>query len=168
MLETGAVRRKNRSNILLKNLLDTCVGAITFFMVGFGLANEAGGGLVGTKYFFGAGLDEKLYLDWVFQYVFCSTATTIVSGSLAERTFLDTYILYSLIMTSVIFPVASAWAWGGGWLQKWGFHDFAGSAVVHMLGGVGGFLGTLILKPRLGIFRSAKVVARETLATMKT
>jgi len=79
-----------------------------------------------------------------------------VSGSLAERTFIDTYIFFSLTMTAFIFPVASAWAWGGGWLQEAGFHDFAGSGVVHMLGGVGGLVGTIILGPRLGMFKEQK------------
>mmetsp|Transcript_32643 Transcript_32643/g.23592 ORF Transcript_32643/g.23592 Transcript_32643/m.23592 type:complete len:105 (+) Transcript_32643:415-729(+) len=85
-------------------------------------------------------------------YAFCSTCTTIVSGSLAERTFIDTYIFYSFLMTAIVFPIPASWVWGDGFLQRMGFIDFAGCSVVHMLGGVSGLIGTYILGPRLGVF----------------
>ena len=150
MLETGTVRKKNSQNILIKNLFDSCVGALGFYLIGYGFANAADGGMIGTIHFMNNEFDDSHYLHWVFEYTFCSTAATIVSGSLAERTFLDTYLIYSLLMTTIIFPITSAWVWGGGWLQELGFKDFAGGTAVHLIGGLSGLIGAIILGPRAG------------------
>ena len=151
-LEVGSIHPKNKANILIKNLLDTYIGALAFYALGFAFANEGGGGVIGSGQFFCRGLTREEMLKWLFQFSFCSTSATIVSGSLAERTYIDTYIVFSFLMGSIVYPVASCWAWGGGWLQERGFQDFAGSAVVHELGGFGGLIGTIILGPRLGFF----------------
>lgn len=97
------------------------------------------------------------YLDWFYKYSLCSASTTIVSGSLAERTYVDTYIVYAFIMTTLIYPVSSSWILGEGWLHKMGFHDAAGAGYIHMLGGVSGLVGTVLLGPRSGIFDKATV-----------
>ncbi len=152
MLEAGTVRAKNSSNILLKNLLDTYVGAIVYYLVGYAIANNAEGGIIGHYHFASIGFSEDDYLKWIIQYSICSNIPTIVAGSLAERTFADTYMFFALLITGFIYPVAAAWIWGGGWLQVLGFRDFAGAGVVHLLGGVCGMVGTIILGPRLGVF----------------
>jgi len=150
LLEVGSIHPKNKANILIKNLLDTFIGALAFYALGFAFSNGGVGGLVGGGKFFGRGLTRDDALKWLFQFSFCSTSATIVSGSLAERTYIDTYIVFSFLMGSIVYPVASSWVWGGGWLQELGFVDFAGCAVVHELGGFGGFIGTIILGPRIG------------------
>eukprot|EP00347_Sterkiella_histriomuscorum_P006219 403353608 len=152
MLEAGTVRTKNSSNILLKNMLDTYIGAISYYLVGYGLANNAQGGLLGKAAFASHNFTQKDFLDWIFQYSVCSNITTIVAGSLAERTFVDTYMFFAMLMTSIIYPIVASWTIGGGWLSLFGFIDFAGAAYVHLLGGCCGFIGTIILGPRLGIF----------------
>ena len=107
---------------------------------------------MGMGKFAGTRFNSGDYLKFLFQYSFCSTSTTIVSGALAERTYLDTYLIYSVLITGFIYPIASGWAWGGGWLFSLGYHDFSGSGIVHILGGVGGLCGTIILGPRLGMY----------------
>ena len=159
-LEVGSIHPKNKANILIKNLLDTYIGALAFYALGFAFANDAQGGLYGTGQFFCRGLTRGELLKWLFQFSFCSTSATIVSGSLAERTYIDTYIVFSFLMGAIVYPVASSWAWGGGWLQEKGFIDFAGCAVVHELGGFGGFIGTIILGPRLGFFDEGEVTKK--------
>lgn len=151
-MEVGSIHPKNKANILIKNLLDTFIGALAFYALGFAFANGGVGGLVGGGKFFCRGLTPDDALKWLFQFSFCSTSATIVSGSLAERTYIDTYIVFSFLMGSIVYPVASSWVWGGGWLQELGFIDFAGCAVVHELGGFGGFIGTIILGPRIGFY----------------
>ena len=115
-LEVGSIHPKNKANILIKNLLDTYIGALAFYALGFAFANEGGGGLIGGGQFFCRGLTREEMLKWLFQFSFCSTSATIVSGSLAERTYIDTYIVFSFLMGAIVYPVASCWAWGGGWL----------------------------------------------------
>ena len=115
-LEVGSIHAKNKANILIKNLLDTYIGALAFYVMGFAFANDAGGGLVGTGSFFCRSLNRAELLKWLFQFSFCSTSATIVSGSLAERTYIDTYIVFSFLMGAIVYPVASSWVWGGGWL----------------------------------------------------
>ena len=125
---------KNSSNILLKNLLDTYVGAIVYYLVGYAIANNAQGGIIGHYHFASIGFSEDDYLKCIIQYSICSNIPTIVAGSLAERTFVDTYMFFSLLITGFVYPVAAAWIWGGGWLKVLGFRDFAGAGVVHLLG----------------------------------
>jgi len=156
MLECGIVREKNSSNILLKNLLDTCVGALAFYAIGYGFSVEADGGIIGTKYFFATGFDSIRFLEWSFYFTYCSTCATIVSGSLAERTYLDTYLIFSFMMTAFIYPVVASWVWGDGWLQRIGFIDCAGSGAIHMLGGACGFVGAYLLGPRKGFYKDMK------------
>lgn len=162
MLENGSVRQKNSKNILIKNLFDTCNGAIAFWLVGFGWAygNHPEGSFIGTdgKMFASSQFDtleENYYLLWVFQFSFAATSATIVSGSLAERTQIPAYLAFSTLMTGFIYPVAVGWVWGGGWLgdvnkEGRGFHDFAGTGLVHMVGGVSGFIGAAVIGPRHG------------------
>jgi len=113
--------------------------------------------MIGSGRFLTLGFKDSTYLDWFYKYSLCSASTTIVSGSLAERTFVDTYIMYSVLMTTIIYPVASSWILGDGWLHKLGFHDAAGAGYIHMLGGVCGFVGTSLLGPRSGIFDKTSV-----------
>ena len=152
MLEAGNVRTKNTSNIMLKNMLDTYVGAIVFYLVGYSFANNANGGIIGSYGFASSNFNEWDFQMWIHQYSVCSNVSTIVAGSLAERTFVDCYMFFSFLMVGLIYPITAAWIWGGGWLQVLGFRDFAGAGVVHLLGGVCGFIGTILLGPRLGIF----------------
>jgi Amt family ammonium transporter len=129
---------------------DTCIGVISFYVVGFGLANEANGGLLGTKYFAGRHFTNREFLMFIFQFALGSNCSTIVSGCLAERTFVDTYIVFSVFITGFIYPIAISWSWGQGWLYELGYLDFAGSGNIHMLGGLCGLIGTILLGPRLG------------------
>jgi Amt family ammonium transporter len=164
MVETGSVRQKNSSNILIKNMFDAIVGAIAFYLIGFGFAFgnktiERDDGtthlhkFIGSDpaYFAASGFNEHpkdLYMAWIFQFSFAATSATIVSGSIAERTKLPSYMIFSALMTGFIYPVAVSWVWGGGWLAQNGFHDFAGSGCVHMVGGVAGLCGAAIIGPR--------------------
>ncbi len=118
LIEAGSVRAKNNSNILIKNVFDACIGAIGWYIFGYGFAfGEDRSSFIGTSKFFGSTLEaDNEYVQWVFQYTFCATSATIVSGSLAERTYLETYLLYSFLMSSFVYPVVVHWAWGGGWL----------------------------------------------------
>ena len=149
MVEAGFTRAKNAGNIIMKNLMDFCIGTPVFWLVGFvgrigGIASEANYGTAMTP----DGVPFWAFL--IFQTVFCATAATIVSGAMAERTKFLSYCIYSLIISLVVYPVSGHWIWGGGWLSELGFHDFAGSAAVHMVGGVAAFIGALILGPRIG------------------
>ena len=159
LIETGSVRFKNSQNILIKNLFDACNGALAFWLVGFGWAygREKEGGFIGTdgRMFASSDFDrleKNYYLLWIFQYSFAATSATIVSGSLAERTQIPAYLAFSTFMTGFIYPVVVGWCWGGGWLgaNGMGFQDFAGTGIVHMVGGVSGFIGAAIVGPRHG------------------
>lgn len=165
LVETGSVRSKNSKNILIKNMFDCCAGAIAFWAVGFAFAfGQTGdqGRFIGNNgsYFFAADLNtddgSNTWILWAFQFSFAATSATIVSGSLAERTMLPAYMLFSVLMTGFIYPVVVSWTWGGGWLgdgsnpNNWGFHDFAGTGIVHMVGGVAGFVGAAVIGPRHG------------------
>ena len=158
LLESGTVRFKNYQNILLKNCMDACIGAMVWWAWGFGFAyGEVDGGVIGKKYFFGSGLAEDgLVGDWFFQYCFACTAATIVSGSLAERVNINNYLLFSFFITGFIYPVVVAWTWGMGWLTVNGFLDFAGSGVVHLVGGVCGLTAAAVAGPRLGKFQDIR------------
>ena len=157
MVEGGLTRAKNQSNIMMKNLMDFCFGSIAFFFVGYGLMFGADKfGLFGTSKWMlstgdpstPAGIWEICY--WMFQIVFAATAATIVSGSMAERTKFSAYIIYSIVISLVIYPISGHWIWGGGWLGTMGFHDFAGSTVVHSVGGWAALMGAIALGPRIG------------------
>ena len=157
MVETGFTRSKNAGNIIMKNLMDFSVGSIIYWILGFGLMfGKDVMGLFGGSLWFASGSVEHLGLSipkeafLFFQTVFCATAATIVSGAMAERTKFISYCLYSLVISAVIYPVVGHWVWGGGWLSGLGFHDFAGSTVVHSIGGWCALVGAAIIGPRIG------------------
>jgi len=154
MVETGFTRAKNAGNIIMKNLMDFAVGTIVFWILGFGLMFGATKyGIIGTLDFFVQGNYSSTiptYAFLIFQTVFCATAATIVSGAMAERTKFISYLIYSAVISAVIYPVSGHWIWGGGWLSQLGFHDFAGSTAVHMVGGVAALVGAKILGARIG------------------
>ncbi|MDA8137814.1 MAG: ammonium transporter [Desulfobacteraceae bacterium] len=160
LVETGFTRAKNAINIMMKNLMDFCVGSIAFWAVGFGLMFGATTtGWFGTNGFFLSDWtpdgDPWVLAFWMFQVVFAATAATIVSGAMAERTKFVSYLIYSAVISAVIYPIFGSWAWGGlfhgaGWLGKWGFIDFAGSTVVHSVGGWASLAGAIALGPRIG------------------
>jgi len=151
LVEMGLTRAKNAGNIIMKNLMDFSVGAIIFWAIGWALMyGESLSGFIGTSQFFIPNADPTLFRDWMFQVVFAATAATIVSGSMAERTKFKAYLVYSIFITGLIYPVSGHWIWGGGWLAEMGFHDFAGSTVVHSVGGWAAFMGALLLGPRIG------------------
>ena len=152
LVETGLTRAKNASNIVMKNLMDFCFGSIVFWMIGWGLMYGADkSGLFGTTEFFKNIMEDSTYFrNWFFQVVFAATSATIVSGAMAERTQFKSYLVYTIFISAVIYPVSGHWIWGGGWLSKLGFHDFAGSTVVHSVGGWAAFIGAAILGPRIG------------------
>lgn len=153
MVETGFTRAKNAGNIIMKNLMDFAIGTVVFWFIGFGLMFAGDGSLVGGIDFFIQGdysSSIPTFAFVIFQTVFCATAATIVSGAMAERTKFSSYCLYSLIISAVIYPISGHWIWGGGFLSQMGFHDFAGSTAVHMVGGVAALIGAKILGPRIG------------------
>ena len=156
MVETGFTRAKNAGNIIMKNLMDFAIGTVVFWIIGFGIMQGVGGnGFIGGMDFFVRGdySSEGSYTSsafFIFQTVFCATSATIVSGAMAERTKFSSYCIYSLIISAFIYPVSGHWIWGGGWLSELGFHDFAGSTAVHMVGGVAALIGAKILGPRIG------------------
>lgn len=161
LVEAGFTRVKNTANILMKNLLDFAIGSLLFWMVGFGFMFGAGE-FIGMPDFFGmAGWNGTIppAAFLMFQTVFCATAATIVSGSMAERTKFHCYLLYSILISLFVYPVSGHWTWGGGWLSQLGFHDFAGSTVVHLVGGAMAFAGAWILGPRIGKYRNGKTYA---------
>jgi Amt family ammonium transporter len=157
LVETGLTRAKNATNITMKNLMDFCFGAIVYWAFGWGLmyGKDALSGLIGTDQFFPAPMDLGIdtavfYKNWFFQVVFAATAATIVSGAMAERTQFKSYLIYTCFISAVIYPIQGHWIWGGGWLGNLGFHDFAGSTVVHSVGGWAALMGAIVLGPRLG------------------
>ena len=158
MVEAGFTRAKNTGNIIMKNLMDFCIGTVMFILIGFGLfLGEDVAGIVGKP-----GFDiftNYANFDWsnfVFNLVFCATTATIVSGAMAERTKFLSYCVYSAVISAVIYPIEAHWTWGGGWLSKMGFHDFAGSNCIHMVGGICALIGAAILGPRIGKFKKQK------------
>ena len=154
MVETGFTRAKNAGNIIMKNLMDFCIGTVVFIIIGFGLfLGEDLVGLIGKPGFdIFTAYDKFDWSAFVFNLVFCATAATIVSGAMAERTKFLSYCIYSAVISAVIYPVEAHWIWGGGWLVKIGFHDFAGSCAIHMVGGISAIIGAKILGPRIGKF----------------
>ena len=153
MVETGFTRAKNAGNIIMKNLMDFALGTIVFWILGFGLMFAGDGKLIGGLDILVSGDYSSTipsYVFLIFQTVFCATAATIVSGAMAERTKFISYCIYSVILSAVVYPISGHWIWGGGWLSSLGFHDFAGSTAVHMVGGVAALIGATILGPRIG------------------
>lgn len=153
MVETGFTRAKNAGNIIMKNLMDFAIGTLVFWLIGFGIMFAGDGPLFGGLDFFiskdyGSSIPSSAFI--IFQTVFCATAATIVSGAMAERTKFIAYVIYSAVISAFIYPVSGHWIWGGGWLSQLGFHDFAGSTAVHMVGGVAALVGAKILGPRIG------------------
>ena len=154
MVETGFTRAKNAGNILMKNLMDFCIGTVVFILIGFSLLlGEDMAGIIGKPGFdLFTGYAEFDFSGFVFNLVFCATTATIVSGAMAERTKFLSYCIYSAVISAVIYPVEAHWIWGGGWLSQIGFHDFAGSCAIHMVGGISALIGAWILGPRIGKF----------------
>ena len=169
MVETGFTRAKNAGNIIMKNLMDFCIGTVVFSLLGFGLmmGEDILFGLIGIP-----NLDLftnfKAFIadpgngsftgasTFVFNLVFCATAATIVSGSMAERTKFSAYCIYSAVISLVVYPIEAHWIWGGGWLAQLGFHDYAGSTAIHMVGGIAALIGAIFLGPRLGKYTKDK------------
>ena len=156
ILESGLTRAKNAGNIIMKNLMDFCIGTPIYWFVGFGIMFGTGS-LVGGIDLFTRGDYSAVtpdgvpfYAFFIFQTVFCATAATIVSGAMAERTDFRAYCIYSAIISLIVYPVSGHWIWGGGWVADMGFHDFAGSCAVHMVGGCAALVGAIVLGPRIG------------------
>ncbi len=154
LVEAGFTRSKNTANILMKNFVDFMVGSFLFWMIGFGLMHGANNGFIGGLHLFDWSFigDSNVPAECtlIFQTVFCATAATIVSGGMAERTKFSMYVIISIIISVFIYPIEGHWTWGGGWLSELGFHDFAGSTVVHSCGGVIALAGAMVLGPRIG------------------
>jgi Amt family ammonium transporter len=165
LVEAGFTRSKNTANILFKNLMDFSIGTIGFWIIGYGIMFGAGSGFFGAFEFFSKvnhapdGIPNSAF--FFFQLVFAATAATIVSGAMAERTKFVSYLVYSAFITLIIYPISGHWVWGGGWLASLEipFHDFAGSTVVHSVGGWLALTGALILGPRIGKYKNGKVYA---------
>ena len=163
MVEAGFTRAKNTGNIIMKNLMDFCIGTVVFILIGFGLLmGEDLFGLIGRPGFdLFTAYGEFDFSSFVFNLVFCATTATIVSGAMAERTKFLSYCIYSGVISALIYPIEAHWIWGGGWLAQLGFHDFAGSCAIHMVGGISALIGAKILGSRIGKFtrdESGKVV----------
>ena len=169
MVETGFTRAKNAGNIIMKNLMDFCIGTVVFSLLGFGLmmGEDALFGLIGipnldlftnfTAFIADPGNGSITGAStFVFNLVFCATAATIVSGSMAERTKFSAYCIYSAVISLVVYPIEAHWIWGGGWLAQLGFHDYAGSTAIHMVGGIAALIGAIFLGPRLGKYTKDK------------
>ena len=158
MVEAGFTRAKNTGNIIMKNLMDFCIGTCTFILIGFSLLlGEDMVGLIGKPGFdIFTSYAEFDWSNFVFNLVFCATTATIVSGAMAERTKFLSYCIYSGVISALIYPIEAHWIWGGGWLAQMGFHDFAGSCAIHMVGGISALIGAKILGPRIGKFTKDK------------
>lgn len=152
MVETGFTRAKNAGNIIMKNLMDFCIGTIPFMLIGYSLLvgqDVAGNYFVGTPSTLFA-MTEADMPNFFFNLMFCATAATIVSGAMAERTKFASYCVYSALISLFVYPIEAGWVWGNGWLTQLGFHDFAGSVVIHMVGGLSALIGIIFLGPRIG------------------
>ena len=163
MVEAGFTRAKNTGNIIMKNLMDFCIGTVVFILIGFGLLlGEDMMGLIGKPGFdIFTSYENFDWSNFVFNLVFCATTATIVSGAMAERTKFLSYCVYSAVISALIYPIEAHWIWGGGFLAQMGFHDFAGSCAIHMVGGIAALIGAKILGPRIGKFekdKSGKIV----------
>jgi ammonium transporter, Amt family len=171
MLEAGLIRTKNTCNILMNNFLDFCMASMGFFVFGYAIMFGAGNAFMGFKGWLLIDAvshgDLPLYTEWFFHAVFCGAAATIVAGGVAERMKFKAYLIYSFLISATVYPVVGHWIWGGGWLSNIGFADFAGSTVVHALGGSAALIGTIILGPRIGKYNpdgSANAIAGHSMA----
>ena len=163
MVETGFTRAKNAGNIIMKNLMDFCIGTVVFILIGFSfLLGEDFLGFIGKPGFdIFTSYSNFSFSSFVFNLVFCATTATIVSGAMAERTKFLSYCIYSAVISALIYPIEAHWIWGGGWLAQLGFHDFAGSCAIHMVGGISAIIGAAMLGPRIGKFtkdKSGKII----------
>ena len=160
LVEAGMTRSKNTANILMKNFCDFMCGSVLFWIIGFSIMFGADHGILGWDGFFfrsnGGNDTLPTAAFFIFQTMFCATAATIVSGAMAERTKFSNYLIYSILISAFIYPVSGHWGWGGGWLSELGFHDFAGSTLVHACGGMLAFAGAIILGPRIGKYDRAR------------
>ena len=158
MVETGFTRAKNAGNIIMKNLMDFCIGTVMFILIGFSLLlGEDFLGFIGKPGFdIFTSYSNFDFSNFVFNLVFCATTATIVSGAMAERTKFLSYCIYSVVISALIYPIEAHWIWGGGWLAQLGFHDFAGSCAIHMVGGISALIGAAMLGPRIGKFTKDK------------
>lgn len=160
LVEAGMTRSKNTANILMKNFCDFMCGSVLFWIIGFSLMFGSDHGFFGWDGFFfrSNGGNENLPAPafFIFQTMFCATAATIVSGAMAERTKFSNYLIYSVLISAIVYPVSGHWGWGGGWLSELGFHDFAGSTLVHACGGMLALAGAMALGPRIGKYDRAK------------
>lgn len=158
MVETGFTRAKNAGNIIMKNLMDFCIGTVVFILIGFSfLLGEDFMGFIGKPGFdIFTAYSNFDFSNFVFNLVFCATTATIVSGAMAERTKFLSYCIYSAVISALIYPIEAHWIWGGGWLSQLGFHDFAGSCAIHMVGGISALIGAAMLGPRIGKFTKDK------------
>ena len=155
MVEAGFTRAKNAGNIIMKNLMDFCIGTVMFILIGFGLlCGEDVAGLIGKPGFdIFTAYDNFDFSNFVFNLVFCATTATIVSGAMAERTKFISYCIYSGVISALIYPIEAHWIWStDGWLYQLGFHDLSGSCAIHMVGGISALVGATILGPRIGKF----------------
>ncbi len=168
LVEAGFIRAKNACNILTKNFIDYCSACLMFFVVGFAFMFGEGNGFIGWSGFGLAGMtgvfpgtNVQIWAFWFFQAAFCGAAATIVAGGMAERMKFSAYLMYTVVISGLVYPIVGHWIWGGGWLSAMGFADFAGSTVVHATGGVAALIGTMMLGPRLGKFNGngkAKII----------
>jgi len=152
MKETGTIKMYNNSVILLKTILVISISSMTFFVVGFGFGQSADGGIVGQRYFFGINYNYDDYTKFIFFFGLCVKMSVIATGSIGERLEIDRYIFFAFLNSSVIFPLGLAWCWNDGWLQNLGFIDYGGVAIVHIMGGLSGYVGTYLIGPRIGLF----------------
>ena len=152
LVEAGLTQAKNTANILMKNFVDFMFGSVLFWVIGFSTMYGAGNGWFGWEGFGFIGEDSNVPAEctFIFQTVFCATAATIVSGAMAERTKFSMYVVFSVLISALVYPIEGHWSWGGGWLSELGFHDFAGSTVVHLAGGAMALAGAIVLGPRVG------------------
>ena len=159
MKETGTIKMKNNSVILLKTILVISVSSITFFLFGFGFALEAKGGIVGQDHFIGVNYIYADYTKFIFYFALCVKMSVIATGSIGERIEIDRYLFFSFLNSTFIFPLGLAWCWNNGWLQNMGFIDYGGVAIVHLMGGLSGFVGTYLIGPRIGLFNSKNAIS---------
>ena len=158
LVEAGFTRSKNSANILMKNLMDFAIGSLLYWSIGFGIMyGDSIAGFIGIPNLFytdsGFGDNYANYSDLFFQTVFCATAATIVSGAMAERTEFKAYLIFTIVISVLIYPISGHWTWGGGWLSQLGFHDFAGSTIVHSVGAWVGLAGAAMIGPRIGKYK---------------